>query len=469
MKKYLIIALPLLFLTSCTTSRVKNIVSFTDELRAEAKEVRVIIPKREPISDWDGDAHNVNIDANDLPSKIKFNKLKLSSNIAAKPIIIEDKIIVLCMDGVIAAFNIHTYSKIWTMNMQDQKRKNTTFGGGIVYNDGKLYVTNGSQVLEIINPENGRRIMTKKFPDIIIAPPLVHNNLVVLLSLGNQLFAIDKTNGSLIWDHASTPETLTYGDIPGPAIDHIGRIFVAYSSGQIFLLNPVNGTVLWQYDLSSAERMPGFLPTNVSAKPILEGDNIYLADSTGQFYKFDTKTGNIVWKKPIQDVQTINNVGNALLITTNGRQAAAIDKIDGRIIWATDIVEDIKKIKLSKLYEEKAKKIEAENITRIAEAQKDINSEYPFMRMVGKFKAKKKFVGKNRNTYDRAKFKPIDFVSSFLMNDLFTLYTAKGKIYYLSPIDGAILDMRKLKSNLDFVVISDKVVLASGKKILVSK
>jgi hypothetical protein len=355
------------------------------------------------------------------------------------------------------------------MNMQVQKRKNIGFGGGIAHSDGKLYVTNGSQVLEIINPENGRRIMTKKFPDIIITAPLVHNNLVLLLSLGNQLFAVDKANGSLIWDHAGTPETLTYGDIPGPAIDSTGRIFVAYSSGQIFLLHPTNGEVLWQYDLSSEEHMPGFLPTNVTTRPILEDNNIYLADSTGQFYKFDTKTGNIIWKKPIQDVQTINNVGNALLITTNGRQAAAIDKMDGKIIWATDIVEDIKKIKLSALYNEKAKKIETENVERIAEAQKDINSEYPFMRMLGKFKAKTKSVGKNKHAYDRGKLKPIDFVSSVLMNDIFTLYTTKGKIYYLSPIDGTILDLRKLNSKLNFVAISDKVILVSGKKILVSK
>lgn len=469
MTRKIFILLPLLFLTACNTARIKNIVSFTEELHAEAKAVRVIVPKREPISDWNGEDHNVNIDTNDLPTKIKFNKLKLSSNIAAKPIIIEDKIIVLCADGAITAFNINDYTKIWSLNMQDQKRKNTAFGGGIAYSEGKLYVTNGSQVMEIINPENGRRIMTKKFPDIIIAAPLVHNNIVVLLSLGNQLFAIDKDNGSLLWDHAGTPETLTYGDTPSPAIDSMGRIFVTYSSGQIFLLNPENGAVIWQHDLSSGEHMPGFLPTNVSTKPILEGNNIYLADSTGQFYKFDTKTGTIVWKKPIQDVQTVNNVGNALLITTNGRQAAAIDKMDGRIIWATDIVEDIKKIKLAELYDEKAKKIQAENNARIAEAAKDLNSEYPFTRFVAKFKSKKKSVGKNKYAYDRGKLKPIDFVSSVLMNDLFTLYTAKGKIYYLSPLDGAMLDMRKLKSKLSFVAISDKVILVSGKKILVSK
>ncbi len=469
MKKYFAL-LPILFLTACAGNyKVKNIVSFTNELHAEAKEVRITIPKREHVTDCEGDAQNINIDANDLPTKLKFEKLKLSADISARPIIIEDKIIVLCADGSVRAFNSNYNTTIWTMNIQSKKSKNKAFGGGIAYSDGKLYVTNGSQMLEILNPDNGRRIMSKKFPDIIIAPPVIHNNLILLLTLGNQLFAVNKDNGAIIWDHAGTPETLTYGNIPTPTIDSMGRIFVTYSSGQIFLLNPENGSVLWQHDLSSTEHMPGLLPTNVTTRPILEGHNIYLADSLGQFYKFDTKTGHIVWQKAIQDVQTINNVGNSIFITTNGRQAAAIDKLDGKIIWVTNIVDDLSKSK--KLAQAEAKKLqEAQNILLQPE-DRNLHSKNPFKKIFAKmkeFKSKKKHFRKN-SVYDRSNLKPIDFVSGVLMNDLFTLYTSKGSIYYLSPIDGTILDQRNLNTKLSFVAVSSKVVLVSGKKILMSK
>ena len=107
----------------------------------------------------------------------------------------------------------------------------------------------------------------------------------------------------------------------------------------------------------------------------------------------------------------------------------------------------------------------------------NLQSKNPLKKLWAKMKAHqpKKTVAKKitptklETAYDRSKLKPIDFVTSVLMNDLFTLYTSKGSVYYLSPLDGKILDQRNLKTSLDFAVISDKVVLVSGKKILVGK
>ena len=164
-------------------------------------------------------------------------------------------------------------------------------------------------------------------------------------------------------------------------------------------------------------------------------------------------------------MQTVNNIGNSIFITTNGRQAAAINKLDGRIIWTTDIVDDIRKTALEAT--EAAKTSKEMAITKPKSESSPKNIFGKMMSKIASYTTKEK---PTRNLgYDRSKLRPIDFVSSILMNDLFTLYTSKGSIYYLSPLDGTILDQKNLKTDLNFVVISSKVVLVSGKKILLSQ
>jgi len=142
-----------------------------------------------------------------------------------------------------SSLDVNNHNKLWittdwTMSAGYPKHKSRAFSGGILHHEGKLYVTNGSQMLGVLNLENGRILMTKKLPDIIVSAPQIHGNVILLLTLGNQLYAIDKDNGSLIWDHAGNPETLTYGNMSAPVIDAHNRIFVAYSSVQVFVLNP---------------------------------------------------------------------------------------------------------------------------------------------------------------------------------------------------------------------------------------
>jgi len=108
MKKYLLL-LPILFLTACNTNRVKGIVSFTNELRADAQGVQISIPEKQRLYDWDEkSSSDINIDTQNGPllnlsSKVTFHTLTLRSNIVTKPIIIQDKIVVLCADGSVAA------------------------------------------------------------------------------------------------------------------------------------------------------------------------------------------------------------------------------------------------------------------------------------------------------------------------------------------------------------------------------
>ena len=140
MKNLLSIFLALLFLNGCTGafSKVKNIVSFTSQLKVESPELAVNIPHKEYLTTWknnEGLNQNIAIATSEpayssSSKKSLFNiisksqklgnhemrkayKLKFSGDITASPVIVDNKIIFLSNDGTLSAFDSSSFQKLW--------------------------------------------------------------------------------------------------------------------------------------------------------------------------------------------------------------------------------------------------------------------------------------------------------------------------------------------------------------------
>lgn len=462
MRLYILIFL--LFLTSCSTSKVQNIVSFTSKIKVQSPNSKISLSKMEKFK---GDKLNhIHLSLNNISVK-DYKKASISSEIVAKPLLVEGILYVICKDGSVKALDTNSHKILWKTHLLDKKTKESLYDGGIAHKEGKLYIANGSQNLHVINAKSGRKITSKKFTDILDKQPVIKDDKILVLSMGNQLFALDITTLTFLWDHAGANESLTYGAKNSSiVIDDQGRVLVGYSSGQLHLLKLEDGEPIWQYDLSLDQNMPGLLPVNIVDMPILEKDFLYVADSTGKIYKFDLKEKKSLWVKDIADIQSFNKVGNAIFVTTNGRQAAAIDAESGKAIWVTDIM-DIKNI----LAYEAKMRIYNEAKSREAIPQtSNVTSKNPFKKLFGKAShLSSKPELKKPILYDRAKAKPINFVKALMVNDMYQLYTATGTIFYLLPKNGQIIDQKDLKFNIDYVIVSDDIILSNSKKILLRK
>ena len=466
----------ILFLSGCNTpSKIRNIVSFTETLEAESPDTKINIPARRLVGS-NADISKMNISIKDIAQKPAFDKASLPGDISAEPLVADDTIYVLSANASVHAFDLTTHKKLWTSHLIDKKSNDRFYGGGIAYDNGRLYITNGSQDLVVLNAKSGRRITSRSFNDILIKEPVLQGDLVYILTLNNQLYALDRENFSLVWDHAGAPEKLTYGaNHASLSLDYKGRLFVSYSSGQLYLLETKEGGPVWQHDLSLEQNMPGLSPVNAVGKPILDKNFAYLADSSGKLYKFDLEADKKLWERNIADIQTLNKVGNALLITTNGRQAAALDSSNGKIIWVTDIVNDIvdieKQIKenksVAKYNKKQVEKAAKKAVEKAAKPQTRIATF--FSNIMANKKASKPKVKEPKLYYDRDKVKPINFVTTIVGNDLYQLYTSKGSVYYLSVRDGKLIDQRQLKTKLDYVTFAQGVILSGKNKVSFSK
>ena len=412
MKKNIILTSTLLLLLSSCGGKTSNLVSFTKPVGAEESGASIALPAQQTLHNWDNNNIGTNISLDPSHNKFKTHSIKLHRNISAQPVIIDGKIIFLTREGAITALDESSLKQLWHTDLINKDSKSDFIEGGITHHAGKLFVTNGSRKFDIIDINNGNVLFSKQFPDLLITTPVLYENSVVLQTVDNHMYLFDLTKNILAWDNVGNSEVLRGGLAVDPVIDEKGRAIISYTSGQVTLLDLKNKAELWQMDLSINNTMPEYVPVNIAVTPIIEGDHVYLADNNGKLLKADMNNGHVVWSKEIDDVRTINNGVNALFVTTNGRQAIAIDKMNGKIIWATNLSER----------------------------------------------------GKARSKWD-----PIDYAASIMMNDMISIYTSDGENYILRAADGAIVKRSNITKPVDFVTVTDAVRLFAGKKMTVSE
>lgn len=327
MKKIAILLLPFL-LTACdglSSKKVKNIVEMTPKLSIESNE---------PIQ----------LDSNLIKNStyqdtLKYKAYNISKHkIISKPVFAKGIVYSVDSRGIINAFSKKEKKILWSYNTTSKSSDANCIGGGITYNNGKLYITNGSRFLIILS-DKGHEIVRKEFPDIIRTKPvMLSDNLILIQTVSNQFFAYDIDHSNFVWQHEGMTETLSYSTHISPVV-YKNRVLANYTSGQIFSLNAKTGQEEWSLNLSSEQdvSLPNFEPSLVLCDPIVDDSNIYIASSTSKLIKFDLLTGAIKWQIRASDIQSMSLYGNNIFITNNAMQVASINSIDGKVVWVADL------------------------------------------------------------------------------------------------------------------------------------
>lgn len=307
------------------SNKIKSIVELTPQLSVEINEPIIVD------NDLKKNVYNENIS--------KQPAYKLTSNIIiSEPAFAKGVIYVTDNAGKVYAFSKKEKSTLWVQNISPKFDAFNLVGGGVTYNDGKLYITNGSRFLVVLDCNTGQEIVRKEFPDIIrIKPIMINNDIILIQTVSNQLIAYNLKTTNIIWQHEGVFETLSSTHYIKPIL-YNSNVIVSYSSGQIFSLDAKTGEEKWGLNLSSQNdvTLPNYETVTLTCAPIIYNDIIYLASSTGKLIKLSLNDGSVIWQATARDVQSMSLNGNSLFITNNAKQLAAISTITGKVKWIAD-------------------------------------------------------------------------------------------------------------------------------------
>lgn len=255
----------------------------------------------------------------------------------ATPVIGDGRAFVMDVESQISAINTATGDVLWEYDPRVPDDDDEAFGGGIAYENGVLYVSTGFADVVSLDAETGKERWRKRMSGPMRAAPAVADGRVFVVTIDNQLFALNGETGERLWSHAGISEIAGLLGGASPAIA-AGTVVVPYSSGEIFSLRVENGRPLWSDNLSSSQRLDALSTlADIRGMPVIDRGTVYAISHSGRMAAIDLRSGTRAWEKPIGGVEMPWVAGEFIYLLTNESQLVCLTRRGGRVRWVRDL------------------------------------------------------------------------------------------------------------------------------------
>lgn len=285
--------------------------------------------------------------------------------VVAPPVISGGKLIVMDGDNTVRAVDLASGDVIWshkiTVTAKGRTRTGKTgiiervknplsfgdkggkdkesVGGGVTTSQGVAYVTSGLGVVEALDLATGAVKWRKEMRVPLHSAPTVSGGRLFAVSDDNEMIAMNAATGDVIWTYQGIVETARMLTAPAPAV--VGEVVIApFASGELIAMRVQNGSVLWQDALSSGGRLTPLATLNdIAAGPVVADGYVLASAQSGAMSAFDFRTGQRIWNQPAGTVGFPWVAGDFVYTVTTEGQAVCLSKLDGSVIWMTQLRE----------------------------------------------------------------------------------------------------------------------------------
>lgn len=275
------------------------------------------------------------------PGKAWTAKVEGSSDrarLAAAPVIGGNMLFAVGSDGRIHAFNRDTGARVWTSDadMSDDMRP-SAFGGGVSYDDGRLYATNGAGEAKALNATTGEVIWTATPAGPLRGSPTIAFGQIYVMTQDNQIIALDSADGDVLWNESGSSAQSGVFGVAAPAAGQ-GTVIAGYSSGELSAYRYENGRTLWADALARTNISTTVSSlTDIDADPIIDSGRVYALGQGGRMAAYELVTGQRIWELNLAGISTPAIAGEWIFTLTDDARLLAIARSTGRVRWITQL------------------------------------------------------------------------------------------------------------------------------------
>jgi outer membrane protein assembly factor BamB len=276
------------------------------------------------------------------PTKVWTASVAGSTNrmrLASAPVVGSGKLFAEGTDGVIVAFDKATGARLWTRGEEDMTKDQapSAFGGGVSYEAGKIYATNGVGDVKAVNAETGEVLWKVKPAGPLRGSPTIAFGQLFLMTQDNQIISLNINDGSLVWDESGSNTQSGVFGVAAPAAGQ-GTIVAGYSSGELSAYRYENGRTLWSDALArtNISTTVGSI-TDIDADPIIDSGRVYALGQGGRMAAYELVTGQRIWELNLAGISTPAIAGEWIFTLTDDARLLAIARSSGRVRWITQL------------------------------------------------------------------------------------------------------------------------------------
>jgi outer membrane protein assembly factor BamB len=308
--------------------------------------VSVVLPPAQTNADWPQNGGNAakapgHLTLGAAPVRAWTANIQGSNprrRLASAPVIGAGSLFVVDTAGEVHAFDAATGARRWSHSIEVARElRNSAFGGGVSFFDGKVYATNGAGDVVALDATSGAEVWRVKPSGPLRGAPTIAFNTVYVMTQDNQIFALSTADGSLVWQEtAASAQSGVFG-VAAPAAGQ-GTVIAGYSQGEVVAYRYENGRNLWSDALArtSISTQVGTL-TDVDADPIIDDGRVYAIGQGGRMAAYELVTGQRLWEQSLAGISTPAISGEWIFTLTDDSRLLAIARATGRIRWVTQM------------------------------------------------------------------------------------------------------------------------------------
>lgn len=253
--------------------------------------------------------------------------------LTADPVVADGRVFTMGSEGTLSAFSTGG-AMIWSRNLTPSRDKPTdAAGGGLAYNNGKLFVTTGFGLLEAVDPKTGKQLWEQRLEAIGSGTPTVYGDLVYLVSGDEKGWAINTETGKVIWQVNSVPAVTNVQTPSAPAVNDRLVVF-PFGSGELQATFRRGGLRLWDAGVAG-ERLGRAVNKigDISGDPVISGSTVYAANHSGRLVALDIETGERRWTAEEGALSPVWPTGNSVFLVSDQNKLVRLNSSDGSPIW----------------------------------------------------------------------------------------------------------------------------------------
>ncbi|MGN6620297.1 MAG: outer membrane protein assembly factor BamB family protein [Sphingomonas sp.] len=327
--------------------RVPILVSEND-IKADPSlaNVQVLLPDPVPNTEWSQSGGNAAKSMGHLALGESLNRAwtaKIAggsdrARLAAAPVVANGHLYVIDVNAVVHSFAADTGAAGWTTEIaQGSRYESARFGGGVSYDDGKLYATDGVGDVVALNANDGSVIWRAKPGGPLRGAPTLANGQVYVLSQDNQLYALGEADGKVTWTASGSLESQGVFGVAAPAAAQ-GTVVAGFSSGELNAYRYENGRSLWGDTLSRTSITTSVSSlADIDADPVIDQGQVYAVGQGGRMVALEIVTGQRLWEQDFAGLSTPWVAGEWVFVVTDDAKLVCIARGTGKIRWISQL------------------------------------------------------------------------------------------------------------------------------------
>lgn len=227
---------------------------------------------------------------------------------------------------------------VWSRDLTPaSENSDDASGGGLALGGGTLFVTTGFGQISALSASTGDPIWVQKLESAAAGAPTVSDGVVYLVTRNNIGWALDASDGRILWQVLGADSRNGLAGGAAPAIAG-GQVIFPLSSGQMVAAAIGPGNQTWAASVAGERQGRAFSRfSELTGDPVVANDVVYAGNHSGRAAAFSAVNGQRVWRANEGSLSPVWVAGGGVFLVSDENRLIRLDAATGEAVWAVNL------------------------------------------------------------------------------------------------------------------------------------